>query len=225
MRIMPSAVHSRNPLTFQSWRGPKQNRYRSTSQELKSVQSDERIAAMLHGKNRNGGEKEASKRHLPAHAASNPSFQHSADTSHHTAQTSTQSNQRSDRTHKKFEREQPNVSSRKRKATASLSQRPTRRQRGNAPELKDEAYIRSTMHMPTPQEYPDAPKDVFKNPKVSIYNVAHGQGLAECRSEFTALAQGAYQCTAYYNSAMHNQAVVGEGRTKASPSFSEVGHY
>ena len=222
---MPSAVHSRKPLAFQSWRGPKQNRYRSTSQDLKSVPNDERIAAMLHGKNRNGGEKEASNRHPPSHAASNPSIQHSAATSPHTAQNSTQSHQRSDRTHKNFQREQPIFSSRKRKAAASLSQRPARRQRGNAPELKDEAYIRNTMHMPTPQEYPDAPKDVFKNPKVSIYNVAHGQGLAECRSEFTALAQGAYQCTAYYNSAMHNQAVIGEGRTKASPPFYEVGQY
>lgn len=222
---MPSAVHSRSPLTLQSWRGPKQNRYKSTSQELKSVQNDERVAAMLHGKNRDGGEKEASKRHPPAHSASNPSFQRSAAASHQTAQTSTQFNQRSDRTHRDLQREQPNVSSRKRKAAASLSQRPARRQRGNAPELKDEAHIRSTMHMPTPQEYPDAPIDVFKNPKASIYNVAHGQGVAECRSEFTALAQGAYQCTAYYNSATHNQAVIGEGRTKVGPSAYEVGQY
>lgn len=223
-RIMPSAVHSRNLLTFQPWRGPKQNRYRSSGQELKSVQNDERIAAMLHGKKRNGGVEEASKGDPPAHAASNPTIQHSVATSHHTAQTSTQSNQRGNRTQKNFQREQPSVPSRKRKAVASLSQRPARRQRGNAPELKDEAYIRSTMRMPTPQEYPDAPKDVFKNPKASIYNVA-GQGIAECRSEFIALAQGAYQCTAYYNSAMQNQAVVGEGRTKASCPFHEMGQY
>lgn len=225
MRTMPSAVHSRNPLTFQPWRGPKQNRYKSTGQELKSVQNDERIAAMLHGKKKDGGEGEASRGDLSTHAASNLSFQQSSATTHHTAQTSTQSSQRGNRTHKNLLREQPSVSSRKRKAVASLSQRPPRRQRGNAPELKDEAYIRSNMHMPTPQDYPDAPKDVFKNPKASMYNVAHGQGLAECRSEFIALAQGAYQCTAYYNSAMHNQAVVGEGRTKVGRSFHEMGQY
>ena len=225
MRTMPSAAHSRNPLTFQPWRGPKQNRYKSTGQELKTAPNDDRIAAVLHGKKRNGVERETSRGDPPAHAASNPSFQQTAATSRHTAQTSTQSSQRGNQTHKNFQREQPSVSSRKRKAAASLSQRPARRQRGNAPELKDEAYIRSTMHMPTPQEYPDAPKDVFKNPKASMYNVAHGQGFAECRSEFLALAQGAYQCTAYYNSATHNQAVVGEGRTKASWPYHEMGQY
>ena len=222
---MPLTVHPSKPLTFQPCRGSKHHRYSSTGQELKSVRNDERIAAMLHGKRRKGGGREASKGPPPANAASNPSFQHSATTTHHTAQSSTQSNQLSNRIDKQSQRQQPRGLNRKRKAAASLSQRPARRQRGNAPELKDEAYIRCTMHIPTPQEYPDAPKDVFKNPKMSIYNVAHGQGLAECRSEITVLAQGAYQCTAYYNSAMHNQAVIGEGRTKAGHSFHEAEQY
>lgn len=217
---MPSATPSRSTFTFPSWRGPKQNRYRSTGQEFKTVQDDERMSAMLHGEKRNEGRKETFRRPPPEHAASNPSSQQSATSSRHNAQTSNQFNQPSDRSHKQTQRGQPGVLNRKRKATASLDRRPARRQRGSAPELKDEAYIRSTMHMPTPKEYPDAPPDIFKNPKGSIYNLAHGHGLAECRSEFTALAEDAHQCTAYYTSATHNQVVIGEGRTKASRSDS-----
>lgn len=211
---MPSAVHSRNTLTSRPWRGLKQNRHSSTGQELKTVlQNDnERIAAMLFGKENNGGEKEASKSLPRKHATSNPSSHQTVMHSH------TQSKQPSEFPRKQAQLRKPAIVSRERKATASLSQRPTRRQRGNAPELKDEAYIRRTMRMPTPQEYPGTPQDGFKQPKVSIYNVANG--LAECRSETTALYQDAYQCTAYYNSAMHNQVVVGEGRTKASCSLS-----
>lgn len=169
---------------------------------------------MLHGKKRDRGDKEAFNRPQPEHTASDLTSHQSATSFRHNGQTSSQSNQPSDRPQKQSRRGQPGDLSRKRKATASLGRRPARRQRGNTPEIKDEAYIRSTMHMPTPTEYPDAPPDVFKNPKSSIYNLAHGRGLAECRSEITALAEDAYQCTAYYNSATHNQAVIGEGRTK-----------
>lgn len=196
---MPLNIRPPSALTLQSGRAPKQNRYRSTGQELKTVQNDERMAATLHGMKRHGAENEASKRLPPERVASNPSYHQSATPSRHQAQ-----------------RGQDREFGRKRKATASVSQRPARRQRGNAPELKDEAYIRSTMHMPTPNEYPDAPQDVFKNPRGSIFNLAHGHGLAKCRSETTLLAHDAHQCTAYYISATHNQVVVGEGRTKAS---------
>ena len=78
------------------------------------------------------------------------------------------------------------------------------------------------MRIPTPQDYPNAPQNIFKTPKVSIYHVA--DGLAECRSEINTLDESAFQCVAYYNSAMHNQVVVGEGRTKASSSFLEVAY-
>ena len=177
---------------------------------------------MLYGKKENGGEKETSRRPMPEQAASNPSSNHSGVPSHHGAQTSTQSKQSSKSTKKQTMREQA-AASRKRKATASLSDRPARRKRGNGQELKDEAYIRSNMRIPTPQDYPNAPPNIFKTPKVSIYSVANG--LAECRSETNALDTYAFQCVAHYNSAMHNQVVVGEGRTKASFSFLLSGVY
>ena len=207
---MPSATPPRNALTFEPMNKFKQSRYRSTGQELKTPHDDERIAAMLHGKNRNGLRKEASRIPSSEHAASHPS------PSHRNAQTSMQSEQPSNRSRNQVQWELPSIAGKKRKATSPLNQRSARRQRSNAPELKDEAFIRSTMRIPTPQEYPNAPKDVFKNPKSSILNIAHGHQVAECRSEVTTLAKDVYQCTAYYNSASHTQAVVGEGRTQAS---------
>ena len=172
---------------------------------------------MLYGKNEHGGEKGTSRIPMPEQAASSPSSQHTGVPSQHGAQTSKRSKQSSKSYKKQSKREQAAVS-RKRKATVSLSDRPARRNRGNGPELKDEAYIRSNMRIPTPQDYPNAPQNIFKTPKASIYRVA--DGLAECRSEIDALDKHAFQCVAYYNSAMHNQVVVGEGRTKASLSFS-----
>lgn len=213
---MPSAVPSRSALAFRQWKKSKQSRYSSTGQEVKILQNDERIAAMLHGKRENGEAKDDSRKRSPEHAASNPSSHQSATLSHHAAQKPTRSRQPSNGPNKQVQFEKPVLASRKRKATTSLDQRAARRQRNNAPELKDEAYIRSTMSIPTPKEYPNAPNDVFKNPKGSILNVAHGHRLAECRSEFTTLSRNAYQCTAYYNSAVHREAAVGEGRTQAS---------
>ena len=219
-RVTPSAAHSPTALTFQPWRYLNHNRYSSTGQELKSVQNYDRTAAMLHGRERNGGKKEVSKRPPPEYAASNPSPQQSATPSRRNAQTPTQFKQLSNRAHRQAQQGQLSGMSRKRKATTSPSQRPATRQRSNYPNLKDEAYIRKTMRIPTPEEYPDAPKTVFKTPKASMYSLAQNRGFAECRSEFTVLAADAHQCTAYYNSAMHNQVVVGEGRTKASHSTS-----
>ena len=208
---MPSALPSRHSLPSQTWKG---SRYGSTGQELKTAQSDERIAAILHGKRRDGGEKEVSKRSPAERPAPASSLR-----SHHGVQKSAESKRPSNRPNNQAQFEKSGVGNRKRKANTHLNQRSARRQRHNPPELRDEAYIRSTMTIPTPQDYPDAPTDVFKNPKGSILNIAHGQQLAECRSEYTILAAGAYQCTVYYNSAMHNEAVVGEGRTQASRSI------
>ena len=215
---MPSATSSRSTFTFQSWRGPKQNRHHSTGQEFQTVHDNERMSAMLRGTGGNKGRKETL-RTPPEHAASSHSSQQSAASSPPNVRTSSQSNQRSDRSHNQIQQGQLGVSSRtrKRKATASLGRPSARRQRGNTPELKDEAYIRSTMHMPTPEQYPGAPSNVFKHPKDSIHSLTR-DGLAKWREEFTALADNAHQCTAYYTSATHNQVVIGEGRTKASRS-------
>ena len=206
---MPSAVPACGSFTFQPWTCSKQNRYSSTGQDLNIAHDDERMAAMLHGKERNRGEKVASKRPPSEHAPLQPSRGHTRESALNKMVKSKPLWQGRGSMRKKRER-----------AAASSQREPTAKpQRSNALKLKDEAYIRSTMRMPTPQDYPSLPQDVFKTPKTSILSVARGAQLAECRSEFVALSKNAYQCTAYYNSAMHSEAVIGEGRTEASRSI------
>ena len=190
---MPSAIPSCGSFTFQPWTCSKQKRYSSTGQDLNIAYDDERMAAMLHGKDRrNQGHKVGSKRTPLEHAPLQPS----RDGARHSAQSQRRTNkppsQQRGRTGKRGER---------------------------AASLKDEAYIRSIMRIPTPQDYPGLPQHVFTNPKRAIFNVAVGAHVAECRSEIVRLADYAYQCTAYYNSATHNEAVVGEGRSRASRSI------
>ena len=211
---MLSTIPSCGSFTFQPWTRSKRHRYSSIGHNLNIAHGDERIAAMLHGKERNRGENVASKRTPPEPPRLQPS--------RHRARDSAQSTRRRKKQHWKGrgsnwkKRESAAV---ERAAAVSQSEPTAKVQRSNAPKLKDEAYIRSTMRMPTPQDYPSLPQDVFKTPRSSILNIAHGFQLAECRSDVVALAKNVYQCTLYYNSAMHNEAVVGEGRTEASRSI------
>lgn len=107
-------------------------------------------------------------------------------------------------------------SSRKRKADDSISQRPARRRRGgqNAVhmELKDEAHIRKTMRIPVPEDYPALPAHLFKQIKGSIHNAI--QGVAEIESDTQMLTDGVFQSTLRYKSVVHNEVVIGEGRSK-----------
>ena len=208
---MPSAVPSCGSFTSQPWTCSKRNRYSSTGLGFSIAHDNERMAAMLHGKERNRGEKVASKGTPLEHAP--------ARSSRGNARKSAKPNRKRN---KAFWEERGSMKKKRERAAAaaaSQSEPTAKGQRSNAPKLKDEAYIRSTMRMPTPQDYPSLPQDVFKTPKSSIVSVAHGSHLAECRSEFIALAKDVYQCTVYYNSAMHNEAVVGEGRSEASCSI------
>ena len=209
---MPSAVPSSGSFTFQPWTC---SRYSSTGHHLNITHGDERMAAMLHGKKRNRGEEVASKRTPLEHVPLQPS--------RHGARGSAQSEKPRKKNHwegrgSTRKKREKIAAEKKGVTTAFLGKSTAGRQRSNAPELKDEAYIRRTMRMPTPQDYPSLPQNVFKTPRSSIRNVAHGAQLAECRSEFVELARNVYQCTVYYKSAMHNEAVVGEGRTEASRS-------
>ena len=201
---MPSAIPSPSGFTLRPWRISKQSRHTSTGLDLMNIQSDNRMAAMLHRKKGNDAGNDASKRPSSKHAASQPASQQSTAPSRRSAQKSTQSQQASKAAHKQIQSRQPRTLNKTRKA----------------PKLKDEAYIRSTMHIPRPDDYPTLRKDLFKNPRTCILNIGLGHCMAECRTEFTALSKDAFQCTAYYDSAMHSEAVVGEGRTKASHSVS-----
>ena len=106
--------------------------------------------------------------------------------------------------------------SRKRKAVDYVSQRPARRRRGGQDaahlELKDEAHIRKTMRIPVPEDYPALPAHLFKQIKGSIYNAT--QGVAEIECDTQMLKDGVFQSTLRYKSVVHNEVVIGEGRSK-----------
>ena len=107
--------------------------------------------------------------------------------------------------------------SRKRKADNCNSQRPARRRRGDQDavhlELKDEAYIRKTMRVPVPEDYPELPANLFKQIKASIHNAIQGIA-AEIEPDIKMLMDGVFQTTLRYKSAVHNEVVIGEGRSK-----------
>ena len=219
---MPSAPPSRGGFTYQPVRFSKQSRYSSTGQDLSISQNDERMAAALHGKKRDGGGKGAiaNIRRPPLEdAPSQPSHQSAIPSPNDVQKFKFTLSRRSNENPRQPQhREGRGSAGIKRVAIAAQNQPLAKRQRSDATKLKDEAYIRSTMNLPTPQDYPDLPKDVFKAPRKPIAVVAHGNHLAECRSEFVTLSRDAYQCTAYYNSTIHNEAAIGEGRTQASRS-------
>ena len=110
---------------------------------------------------------------------------------------------------------------RKRKADSVENYRPARRQRGGpAPQrkpamnLKDEAWLRGMIHVPTTSDYPDVPEQFFKNPKAALSNAING--LATLESSTVTLAHEVFQCTLRYESIKRNEVVEGEGRSKVS---------
>ena len=184
------------------------------------MQHDERTAAMLHGKKRSGMEKSPSHRFSSEDAASNPSSHRVLDDSQRGRRSSTQIREQRNLVSRQVSRDQRGTASKKRNAATSLSLKSARLQRSNAPELQDEAFVRRTMRIPTPKDYPTAPSELFRRPRVFIHNLTSGKQLAECRSDFTLLGNAAHQCTATYESAMHTESVIGEGSTKAGRSVS-----
>ena len=231
---MSPAIPGRSILAYPSSRRIEQARQRSTLQEI-NAQDGVREAAILHGQAKNHS-RNAQKQPVvrtqtsdlldPRHTPSNMAFgssrkQPSSASSHH-QESRNMSNPHSNRKlgssrHHKSDRDQRQGSMRgnnKRKAEASLDQRPARRSRLDQPRLalKDEAYIRRTMQIPTSQDYPKAPGGIFKSPKQFFLNAS--QGLAEMREDFNELAKDVWKCTVTYDSASRKEMVEGEGRSK-----------
>lgn len=107
----------------------------------------------------------------------------------------------------------------KRKAGPYEDPRSARRQRGGATphrerafDLKDEAWLRKTMHVPTTTDYPDLPRNFFKEPKVSLFNAV--QGLATLKATFVTVAVEVIRCTLRYESVARTEVVEAEGRSK-----------
>lgn len=113
------------------------------------------------------------------------------------------------------------VKSMSKRSAEKLPEPPSRRQRRNQPKmpLKDESYIRSTMHVPSPQEYPELPSELFVNPKPVLHDVIQGAG--HILSEFASIAgksAGGHRCTLTCESygTFESITAVGEGTNKVT---------
>ncbi|KAL9128506.1 MAG: hypothetical protein Q9217_002832 [Psora testacea] len=243
-RIMAPAFQQRKVSALQSWSNAQQSRQRSTLQEV-STHNVGRTAAMLHGRGKREGEKMLKKTsgttQMPSPSTSRQTLaMPNASSERHSPKSSPYppasgwnpklhvhgqpNSSRSKSSHQHHP--QTNVTgTKKRKAEASGDRRPARRTRHEQPKisLKDEAYIRRTMHVPTSQDYPDAPKDIFKAPKQSLMNGT--QGLAQLREDFMELVKDVWKCTLTFDSASHKEVVEAEGRSKKSAETAAYLHF
>ncbi|KAL2047584.1 hypothetical protein N7G274_000626 [Stereocaulon virgatum] len=217
MRTTPFAILPGNTLALPTWRNVKQQRQNSSAQELKWEHDSERTSAMLHGKS---AKLASASNHVEAPLGDqDPSSQH--------PQTKQQSQPpcQGQQGHQS-PTEQESVTSKKREAAVFLNQRPAQRKRSNQlaphPEIKDEAYIRRTMHIPTPEDYPNVSPKFFKSIRDSLNNAT--QGLAKLSFDFKDLTNDAFRCTLHYESAAHEAVVDGEGRSKKSAEYTAVLH-
>ena len=219
---MPYVTHTRDVIALPSWRRLKQGRQSSTAHQTSSVQEGERTSAMLHGKRSSPGpvDKESISSHtskLQTSRANTTVWQKNPKSQRVKAVNPPQSASSSNPRHRAHPsvKPAPPGSNRKRKADDSISQRPARRRRGGQDaahlELKDEAHIRKTMRIPVPEDYPALPAQLFKQIKSSIHNAT--QAVAEIESDTTMLTAGVFQATLRYKSAVHNEVVIGEGRS------------
>ena len=220
---MPYVTSTRNVLALPLWRRQEQERQSSTAHETGSVHDGERTAAILHGKEsslRLVG-KEGTSSHtsdLQTSRATTKVWQRNPKSQPVKAVKPPQSASNSGRRHRPHPsvKPAPSESSRKRKADDSISQRPARRRRGDQDaahlELKDEAHIRKTMRVPVPEDYPALRAHLFKQIKASIHDAT--QGVAEIESDIKMLTDGVFQTTLRYKSAVLNEVVIGEGRSK-----------
>ena len=217
---MPYVTSTRNVLSLPLWRRLEQERQSSTAHETSSVQDGERTSAMLHGKKSSPGAvgKESTPGHRSDLRTSRAPTTVWAKSQPAKAVNHPQSAPNPSRRHRAHPsvKPAPPGSSKKRKADDFISQRPARRRRGGQDathlELKDEAHIRKTMRVPVPEDYPALPTHLFKQIKGSLHDAT--QGVAEIESEIRMLTDGVFQATLRYKSPVHNEVVIGEGRSK-----------
>jgi hypothetical protein len=187
------------------------------------MHDSERTSAMLHGK---PAKPASARNHVGGPSKNQNRSSHPlSSTSSHRPQTKQQSQPPCQKQQGRLSQtdKQP-LTSKKRKAEASLNQRPAQRQRGNQhalrPEMKDEAYMRRTMHIPTPEDYPNVSPRLFKSLKESLNDAT--QGLAKLEFDVKELTNDAFRCTLHYKSAAHEAVVDGEGRSKVRNSYPDT---
>ena len=191
---MPSSLHTTDILSLPSWRSSRQaqpihqRRLQSTAQESRLWDDNVVPPAVLHGRNPNPTENNPSKSGERAQASETSK---SSRTQSQPSLTSVP--------HRRSRRgtitTTPTTLTRaKRQAAMSPAPPPAQRARTEAPtELRDEAYIRKHMHVPTLKMYPELPPSLFEHPKESIHNTL--QKIAILSSAYTPLARENFGCS------------------------------
>lgn len=197
--------------TVKSWWKPEnllQNRSYSTSTQEPRAE-DSRASAMLHG------QKAASQSHQPTNHDRAQVEQRNAKSNGQPPSIvqRTPSRRHGSRTMENHMRDRFRSQGVKRKAGASDTSSAQRRRAGPAApvELKDEAYIRRTMHVPTREDYPMLNDGIFAHLKQSLNNAT--QDMDFSKSTRTLLGGGAFRCTISC-SALELVAIEGEGSSK-----------
>ena len=226
-RTMPSALSSREILALQSWRDPRslqQNRLKSTAHEVRGRDDGTLPSALLYGgtklsradpKSQTQSSNEAS---IPSVNPPSQAQVVSYMEQHFQQSSSPQSSSQWRNRNEGFSKSTHKLS--KRRAEQSPVPPPAQRLRGAVQsrfngELKDEAYIRKNVSLPTAGEYPRLPPLLFSDLKVTLYSAL--QRVAMTRSEIVQLGRdGVFRCTLKCKFHVHEQSldVMGEGRSK-----------
>lgn len=199
----PSAFQPSRASTLRPWIASSPSKWYSTFQEQRQWQNDGGEAAILHG-GKNGQKPKGRQ------ARDNPNSELPKASRSGRSERMTPSRSKEQKHAHGGRRDVLRHEGSKRKAESHEDPRSARRQRG--PDLKDEAWLRRTMHVPTIADYPDLREGFFKEPKSSLINAT--QGLATLESKFVTLHDGIFQCTLRYESVTRTEIVEAEGRSK-----------
>ena len=190
-----------------------QNRSHSTATQ-ESRAEDSRASAILHGQRStsksqqptNHDRNQVEQRNLKSNAAPEITVQR-------LPFRRTSSSQHVSRTMERSRQDRERMQGMKRKAGASDTPPAQRRRQGPAApvELKDEAYIRRTMHVPTQEDYPMLKTGIFAQLKQSLHNALQDVDFSKNTRPLRGI--DAFQCTISC-SALELVAIEGEGTSK-----------
>lgn len=222
---MPSAIPRRDIMAATSWRRPKvpQQRQASTAQEAIGNDGDQSASAILHGSK---GARTDSR--LPSNhdrsSKQTPQARPSTSQSQHSHQKGARHIMVNDALRTKDQNSPRHTGKRQREPErhggSRLSKTPRVEPDANG-KLKDSAYVRRTMHVPTSKDYPNAKSAVFQNPKNQLSNALHGS----LQPEYTRFGKSEFfRCTlsCTYFKSDPAEVTIGEGTIKViSPPNSD----
>lgn len=98
----------------------------------------------------------------------------------------------------RHKRPQPVIATGKRKAGIATRPPPARRRKVDRESrnfnMEDEEHVRQIMDLPTKEQYPGLPKEIFDAPKLTLHNMV--QGLMQLHSTFSQVQGQHFRCQA-----------------------------